>query len=336
MALVGSGLVTSVGFSTQASCAAIRAKLSNPSETRFRDSAGDWIMSHTVELDRPLRGLAKLIQMAAMTAEEALGAVSRDLWPQIPVLLCLAERERQGRVQGLDDEVLTGVCALLGDVRFADDSHAIPQGRVSIGVALLRARQLLYQSKVPAVLILAADSLLCWQTLHSFDQAGRLLNERNSNGFVPGEAASAVLLARSATGPHLSIDGLGFATERVNVDTEAPLRADGLTQAITLALADASRQMHEMDCRLTDISGEQYYFKEAALGVQRTLKQRKQEFDLWHPAESVGEVGSAVGPLLLTVAAEAGRGAYAPGPAMLVHVANDAGQRAALVVHYRV
>jgi 3-oxoacyl-[acyl-carrier-protein] synthase-1 len=184
------------------------------------------------------------------------------------------------------------------------------------------------------VLIVAADSLLTWPTLKTFEEHERLLANRNSNGFVPGEAASALLVSRSAAGPHLEIVGLGFATEPATIEKEEPLRGIGLSLAIDQALQDAGCEMHNMDFRITDISGEQYYFKEAALALSRTLKQRKEEFDIWQPAECIGEVGSAIGPAMLAVAEASGRKAYAPGPAMLVHGANDDGQRAAIVARY--
>lgn len=336
LAVIGTGLVSSVGLSAPAACAAIRAGLTNPTETRFADSAGEWIVSHAVPLDLPLRGLPRLAHIAAMAAEECLVDVPRETWTRIPVLLCVAERNRAGRLEELEEQLLSQMCAALDQAGFAAESSVVPHGRVSAAVALLQARKLLYDTDAPAALIVAADSLLTWPTLQAFEGQERLLTSRNSNGFIPGEAAAAVLVARSARGPHLSIDGLGFATEAASIEKTEPLRAEGLSGAILQSLRDAGCRMHDLDFRITDLSGEQYYFKEAALALSRTLRSRKEEFDVWHPAECIGEVGSAIGPALLAVAEAAGRKAYAPGPAMLLHAANDAGQRAAIVTRYRV
>lgn len=334
MAVVNVGLVTSVGLSAPAACAAIRAGLSNSTETRFVDAAGDWIASHTVPLDQPLRGRAKLAYMAAMVIEESLAATPREDWAEIPLLLCVAERSRPGRLDGLEDRLPEELGELLGNVRFGAQSCVIPHGRVSVAVALLQARKFLYESTAPAVLIVAADSLLTWPTLQVLEERERLLTKRNSNGFIPGEAASAVLVSRSAAGSHLRIAGLGFATEAAHIETQEPLRADGLSRAIVQALQDAGCEMHDLDFRITDISGEQYYFKEASLALSRTLRRRKEEFDIWHPAECIGEVGCAIGPAMLAVAEASGRKGYAPGQTMLVHASNDAGQRTAIVVRY--
>jgi 3-oxoacyl-[acyl-carrier-protein] synthase I len=334
LALVNAGLVTSVGLSAPAACAAIRAGLTNPVQTEFIDASGEPIMSHAVPLERPVRGRAKLAQMAAMVLDECLSRVSQADREQIPLLLCVAERTRPGRLDGLEDELFAEVCELL-DSRFSTASGVIPHGRVSAAVALLQARKILYESDVSAVLIGAVDSLLYWPTLRVFETQRRLLTNGNSNGFIPAEAASAVLVSRPGAGARLSIEGLGFATESAGIETEEPFRAEGLRRAMLQALQDAGLEPHDVDFRITDISGEQYYFKEAALAVSRTLRRRKEQIDIWHPAECIGEVGCAIGPAMLAVAEASGRKDYAPGPTMLVHASNDAGQRAAIVARYR-
>lgn len=333
LAVVRTGTVTSVGLSAPAACAAIRSGLTNPSATRFMDSGGNWINSHTVPLEPPLRGLPKLTHMAAMAASECLHDIPREQWSQIPMLLCVAENDRPGRLHGLEDQLLPDICKLLDGAQLSSASRIVAHGRVSVAVALLHARKLVYEENVPAVLILAADSLLFWPTLQEYDRQDRLLTERNSNGFIPGEAASAILVTRPTTSAHLAIVGLGLATESASIDSEQPLRADGLSRAIMDALADAGCELHQLDFRISDISGEQYYFKEAALAYSRTLRQRKEDFDLWHPAECMGETGSAIGPIMIAVAEAAVRKAYAPGPGILLHASNDGGQRAAIVAH---
>ena len=111
------------------------------------------------------------------------------------------------------------------------------------------------------------------------------------------------------------------------------MRADGLVQAINAALADAQSGYEAIDYRLTDANGEQYWFKEAALAMNRTLRVRKETFDLWHPADCIGETGAAVGPCAYAVALAAACKCYAPGPGVLCHFGDDGGQRTALVLH---
>ena len=334
LAILKTGLVTSVGLTAPSSCAAIRAKLTNPSETRFIDSGGEWILAHQVTLEQPWRGLAKLSKMAAMAIVEALADVPKDEWIQIPLLLCVAEPERPGRLDGLDDRLFQDIQAELG-ATFAPASAIVAHGRVGVAVALAQARKLL-AGGCARVLVTATDSLLTWPTLSHYEREDRLLTAHNSNGFMPGEGAGALLVgAGKGDAGELVCTGIGFGREAAQLDSGEPLRAEGLSLAIKAALADAGCAMHDMDFRITDLSGEQYYFKEAALALSRTLRQRKEEFDIWHPAECTGEQGATAGLAVVALADAACRKAFTKGPNILAHMANDAGQRAALALQFR-
>lgn len=333
--VLGTGLVTSVGMTTAASCCALRAKITNPFETSFIDSSGEWIMAHQVNLDQPCADLTKLVTMAALAIEEALQNINRDQWHRLPMLLCVAETERPGRIAGLDDLLLKQIQGELG-VSFASSSAVVPHGRVSVAMALAQARTLLESAKVPGVLIVSTDSLLSWPTLSYYERGDRLLTESNSNGFMPGEGAGALWVGASGScTPQLLCTGIGFGHELAHINSGEPLRAEGLTSAIKASLNDGGRELHDMDFRITDNSGEQYYFKEATLALSRTLRQRKEAFDIWHPAECIGEAGAASGVAVIAAAREACFKGYAPGHNILTHWANDAGQRAAVILEFR-
>ena len=333
LAIRGTGLVTSVGLSAPAACAAIRAKLTNPSQTRFIGPEGEWIKAHQVPLSQPWRGLERLAHMAAMAIEECLAKVPVDEWPQIPLLLCVAEQDRPGRLEGLDSQLFAHVEEAL-DARFHASSRIVPHGRAAVAVALKLARELIQDSAVPRVLVAATDGLLSWPTLAHYQRNDRLLSKRNSNGFMPGEGAGALLVSHATGYAELLCCGLGFALEPAHIDSSEPLRGDGLTSAIKSALAEADRQMHDMEYRIVDVSGEQYYFTEAALALTRILRRRKEKFDVWHPAECTGEAGALAGIAVLATADSACRKGYSLGPDILAHWSNDDGRRAAAVLRY--
>jgi len=134
--------------------------------------------------------------------------------------------------------------------------------------------------------------------------------------------------------PQLICAGIGFGVEEAHIDSEEPLRADGLCIAIKEALEDASCDMGDMDFRIADLSGEQYYFKEAALAVLRLLRKRKQEFDIWHPADCVGEVGSALAAVMLVYLKAACEKGYSEGNNILAHLGNGDGKRSAMVLFW--
>ncbi len=266
LSIVASGMVSAVGLSAPASCAAIRCALDNFQETRFIDQGGEWLLAASVPLEQPWRGRAKLLKMVARAIDEALRGQPELDCTELPLLLCVAEGDRPGRCAGLDESFLRDLEGELGR-RFHPSSALIARGRVGGAVALLNARKLI--------------------------QGGTVESE------------------------------------------DLPLRADGLTQAVRAALAEAGCGLEQMDYRLTDISGEQYYFKEASLTLSRNLRVLKPKFDLWHPADCIGECGAAIGPALLAVALAASRKGYGDGPNVFCHLGNDAGERAAALLSYR-
>ncbi len=333
IAILASGMVTGVGLDSVSSCAAIRCAIDNFSETRFMDQGGEWIIGSQVPLAQPWRGLPKLVHMVVPAIKECLAQAHNGTPEQIPLLLCLAEKERPGRLKGLDDELLFEIHTALG-TRFHPRSVVIPRGRVAGAVAMEGASRLIHEDRVPYCIIAGVDSLLVAGTLAAYEQENRLLTSRNSNGFIPGEAGAAILVGpvRHSNEPELRCLGIGTGEEKATMHSELPLRADGLVQAFKAAFDDAGCGFEQVDYRLTDANGEQYWFKEAALGMTRAMRVRKENFYLCHTADSIGETGAAVAPATLAHALAATKKNYAHGPGALCHFGSDSGERVALII----
>lgn len=336
LAITGSGMVSAVGLNAPASCAAIRCAVDNFRETRFMDAGGEWIIGSEVPLEEPWRGPAKLVKMLTSVLRECAETDPDVKLDQVPLLLCLAEDERPGRPDRLGPRVFYETEAELG-IHFHPKSELIAQGRVGVVVALHRARQLIVKERVPRVLIAGVDSLLSAPTLRVYEEREQLLTSQNSNGFIPGEAAAAIVIepVRPSDEPQLLCLGVGTGVEKATRDSELPLRADGLVKAIRGALDQTGWTLGAVDFRITDVSGEQYAFKEAALALTRVLRERKEELDIWHPADCIGEIGAAAGPAMLAVLLAAMRKDYSPGPNVLCHLGNDDSKRAAAVLAYQ-
>jgi 3-oxoacyl-[acyl-carrier-protein] synthase-1 len=201
---------------------------------------------------------------------------------------------------------------------------------------MLEARRLIYHAGVRYCIIAGVDSLLTGATLDGYQKRNRLLTSKNSDGFIPGEAACAVLVGppgtNIGTGTELVCTGIGVGHEEATLDSEEPLRADGLVQAFRAAFKEAESSIADIDFRITDANGEQYWFKEAALAVSRTLRVPKEGFTIWHPVDCVGEIGAAIGPCCLGVTLAAVRKKYASGRGPLCHFGGDDGERIALTL----
>ncbi|MDX2419211.1 MAG: hypothetical protein QNK19_17260 [Xanthomonadales bacterium] len=333
LAITGTGLVTGVGLDAPASCAAIRCAIDNFQETRFMDNGGEWILGSEVPLEEPWRGKVKLIKMAAAAIRECLEGNDQIIPELTPLLLCLSEHERKGRIINDDNRFFLDLQDELG-LEFHEESRVIAKGHVAVAVAMKHARRLIQELKTEHVLIVATDSFLTGQTLAHYEEHERLLTSINSNGFIPGEAGAALVIesAHKQAGHELVCVGLGFGVEKAHVYSEEPLKADGLTTAIKQSLEDADVDLGDLDFRITDLSGEQYYFKEASLALLRLLRKRKEEFDIWHPADCVGEVGSALAAIMLAVIKFACEKNYSEGSNSFAHLGNDDGKRSSMIL----
>lgn len=333
IAILASGMVTGVGLTAASTCAAIRCAISNFTETRFMDKGGEWIMGAQVPLEEPWRGRTKLVKMVAPAIKECLASLDGIPPVKVPLFLCVAEPERPGRLDGLDQTLLMEVQVELG-VQFHPESQVIAEGKVSGATALALARQWLYARRSDYCLIAGVDSYLVAGTLAVYEEQARVLTSQDHDGFIPGEAAAAVVVCAPAMAKGVTIQclGIGEGREQATILSGEPLKADGLVTAIKAALADAGCSMGDLDFRIADVNGEQYGFKEATLAFTRILRQRKEHFYIWHPADCVGEVGAAIMPVMLGVLLAATRKKYSLGSMVLCHGAKDNGERIALVV----
>ncbi len=338
LVILAAGMITGVGVSAPASCAAMRCGINNFTDTRFLGRSGQWIVGSEVPLKPPCRGLARLAKMAAAAVGQCLDAMptSSERDPSVALILCIAEEDRPGRLAGLGGPLLLEVERELG-VKFHPESSVVAQGRIGGAIAILRAQNLIHERRHSHVIVAGVDSYLFGPTLAAFEERDRLLTPANSNGFVPGEAAAAVLLSgvAPAWGASLICHGPGFARESATIQSEQPLRGDGMVEAMKAALTAAGIGLEDVDCRISDVSGEQYRFKEVALATTRIRRDHREEFGIWHPADCVGEVGAAAPPIMLGAVYFAMCKKYLAGDTFLAQFSGDDDKRAALVLSVR-
>jgi len=330
VAVAGYGMVTSVGLNAPASAAAIRAGVSNARETTFIDWGGERIVAHAAPLDIPA-GRGRLVRMIAMAINECVSGSAHQTASELPLVLCVAEPGRPGRMDRLDESLIAEIEADLG-IQFAATCRIVAEGRVGGLIGVQYARSLIQNAKADAVVVAGVDGYVSWPTLSAFETRHRLLTSKNSNGFMPGEAAGAVLITAPQVGAVAVCEGIGFGTESATLESGEPLRGTGLAHAIRAAAADADSSVGLFDFRISDVSGEQYYFREGTLAMARLIREPTEEAELWHPADCIGEVGAAAGPIALALAAIAFGKGYAPGPTVLCHFSSDDGKRAAAML----
>lgn len=198
--------------------------------------------------------------------------------------------------------------------------------------ALQHAMATLAQRQCDAVLLLALDSLADPSRLDALVAEGRVKTPDNPTGFLPGEAAVALLLERRdarSTRPPLALVG-------TPISTVEPVGPEGVSPA-------AGRRLHDLLAGLAapmrvrapgtiylDLNGESNRAREWGNILVRA--RRTTRLDTWAtelPATSFGETGAASPLLALLLAAQAFSRQPRAAEVALVAIADDLGLRAA-------
>jgi 3-oxoacyl-[acyl-carrier-protein] synthase I len=336
------GLCCSVGYGLKAAACALRAGMDHFQESHFLDPTGAplavaMLPEHSVWGSARF---ARWIELAIADCLRNAGMEARTAAQPLPVLWLAPE---PGRTGGTDlawhQQVFSHAMHSLG-MATHPLSGVLPLGRAGISEALRQSAQWIGSGQVQQVLLVGADSLLDAATIGALLQQQRLLCPSNSDGFLPGEAAAAVLLcAETGTSHALLVAGAGQGQETGRPDGSAPSRAEGLTNAMREALAQARLDLGAVEFRVSDQNGESFFAREAANAFTRVLPEGADRQATLTLADKIGEVGAAMGPAMLAwlhaLRPQASkRLPTRPGATGILHLANDDGLRAAVVVRY--
>jgi len=329
------GMVTAVGLDAPSSCAAMRARLDGFQQTGFGAGEDSYLTGSPVPLPRNWVGERRMAHLAAAAIIEAFEAVP-EARGQTALILCLAEDDRRGKPFNDSSNLLRRIANIV-QVEPHVRSRIVAYGRPSGHVALDHARKLISGERLRYVMIAGVDSYLTQGAVSAYAGQERILSDDNPNGFIPGEAAAAVL-CMAPKGAGLRLWGLGLSREMASIynTQDLPLRGDGMTTAYNTAFRETGIEMNRLGYRIADLIGEQYWFKQSALASMRLLRGRHDFQDIWSPGESLGNVGAAVVPIMLGMAFTAARKGYAAGDPVLIEASNDAGACGAAVLAARI
>ena len=335
MKFLATGMVSPVGLSAPASCAAIRARISPFGLVPFCDRSFGGVVGAMVQGLKE-KGPARLAAMLADAVRECLDGRERlgKPVPAPPLLVAVGEAGRIDRPEDLPAQLLDDISARLG-VKFAAGSRVVPAGVTGFFELLRDAQRLLDGPARDGCIVAAVDSLMNQQLLWDLDGKQRLKTEINSDGVIPGEAAAAVWVGPAADPrPALAeVLGLGFGDEPSARDRGKPNLGTGLADALRRACRAAGMAIHETGFRVGGMTGERAGFAEATVAVARVKRVRTVDWDLWCPAEKVGDAGAALAACMAVVTTFGFVKKYAPGRSALLSIAAPEGPaRAACIL----
>src|SRR5206468_531406 len=107
---------------------------------------------------------------------------------------------------------------------------------------------------------------------------------------------------------------------------------DALSQCLRTLVASLANKEKRPDVVLCDLNGESYRATEWSYATAKAFRDGQPVPPVVHPADCIGDVGAAIGGILVGLAAFSMKKRLAPWQAVLVWCSSDNGERAACAV----
>ncbi|AGC44004.1 hypothetical protein MYSTI_02688 [Myxococcus stipitatus DSM 14675] len=346
--ILAAGMMTPVGLSAETTAAAVRAGISRIRESdiqdkRFRSLRAGFLAEEllpplTSDPRLPRTGLTARHRRMLRLATRALLQVIPDGEPA-PLFLALPEPMRPTEAP-IGDTFLAHLEVQLGREFDLRQSQVFQQGRAGGMVALASACQALRGGRISTALVGGVDTYLDLRRLTGLDQEERLLVDRATEGFLPGEGAAFLLLGapgearRQQRAPLAHILGVGTGTEEGHRYSDLPYRGDGLSQAFRQLFASDASSTPRIRHVYGSFNGEHFWAKEWGVSYVRHGRRFAEPLRVDHPVEFMGDTGAALGPLMSGLAAMGLAKGYHQGP-ILVWSSSDREARGAVLLGSR-
>ncbi|MES2824580.1 MAG: hypothetical protein V4732_13330 [Pseudomonadota bacterium] len=341
--IAGMGMVSPVGGNVAMTAATVNAGISAYAASDFYSVNGNAVTMALVpneifdemhveigEGDRFSAQHDRIIKMAIMAANEA--STYQSIKQPIPLLMAMTDVPRD-----LSDLVpfiqsLAENCRPIIDPKLTRSFYS---GRAAGIEAIDFAFSYLFDAPQDFILIGGSDSCVEDASLAQLDSAGRLLANQVQNGYAPGEGAGFLLLTRHPElalvreGKIIALHPPGIAEESGHLHSKVVYRGDGLDQAFKRALIN--HQQQNIQYIYSSMNGENYWAKEMGVAQIRNKKSFSENVKIQHPADCIGDVGSATAPILIALAVER-LFKHSKLQTHLVYSSSDTAKRGAIVI----
>lgn len=340
MDIIAVGARTPVGLRAESTAAAIRAGLGRIRHHPFLiDDAAEPVR---VGIDARLDAALAVWQRIAVLASSAIAEVAA----KAPRAVASAERMRvllslpEARPGFAEADAARVVEAIAREAKRLPRLFAVETvGRGHAGVlrGLEVASERIARDEKAIYLLCGAESYLDDRTIAWLEKGNQLIKDGSRDGFTPGEAAGAVLVASEARARQIGapalarVRGVATAVETRPTKGDADCLGEGLAKAVGAAAASLKLPREAIDTVYCDINGERYRTEEWGLAYLRRQHLFKTAgYIFW--AASCGDVGAASGALACVLAVQSWQRKYAEGPRALVCAGSESGVRGAAIL----
>ena len=328
LAIQSIGAITAGGPNAARTMGAIHARIQLFGDTKLAGPAGDRITGALTPLGPKLRGAARVAALGTLALEECAAAAPESPIAR-PLIVCAPTADELGAPEGeLLDRILAAAAFPIDRAR----SRIIARGKEALPEALTLVDTLLRGRQVPGCYLLGADSLVTPERLRRLAADDLLVDGVNSDGFIPGEGAAALLLI-----PHIdratkaTIAGLGTARDG-GLAKGDPATGQAIGQALEQAIAHARVKVAQISLATNDLSGRYALFEELSLAAARPPLATMRRLKMIQPALATGEIGAASGVLSLAALTFYLECEVAKEAAVALFTSEGAGRTAAVLV----
>ena len=272
----------------------------------------------------------RMLRLADKAIAEALSVSNSPLFP--PLFLAGPE-ETPECPKPMDDSFLKHLHKQAKETFNIGKSKLFAQGRASGIEAIAQAWSSLASGSEPFVLVGGVDTYLDLYLLGTLDLHNRILADGVMDGFAPGEGAAFLLLASAQTVKKYSLQPIAnicqpaLANEPGHRYSQAPYKGEGLSQAVTAALATLNGS--KAATVFSTMNGENLHAKEWGVASIRNQSSLAEKLRFEHPADCYGDPGAAAGPIMIGLAALGMNEGQVQGPC-LVYCSSEHEKRGAV------
>ncbi len=300
VSVVGVGARAPLGLSSLQLAMCVRARKFEPQSIALSDKRAQPVgLCYTGGIGGQVYGVHRMISLAAPAIAEALDGVRAALrlgdGASVPLVVSLPEKGRPDHDDRYDREILSMLADASGEALDLEASRSLRCGHAGFAHALVQANALLDAGR-PAVLVGGVDSYFHPEVISWLDRNHRLHAPDEENGFVPGEGAAFLVLARAAKRRLARLLHVETAVEPAGAeDHDGP----NIGEVVSAMLHRALGAVGPIRWLATDLNGERHRASEWDLAAGRAFDPDTQTAR-W--SAELGDCAAASGALFAAIA----------------------------------
>lgn len=279
--VIATGTINALGADPYRTWAFRRAEITGFVGSPFRMPSGNIAAFARVrQLDPRTIGGDRMVTLATRALDSIGGLLARvPTRARLGIALCLPERADPRHAAGSGhyarrriESTIVGPLVERGHDAMAR-TYAL--GHAGFAHALVETGRMLEGGRLDVALVLAVDTYYDPFVLEPLFREQRVLDEDCREGFVPGEAASALLLARPGVArelgaePLATLDSAATNQEVATEDNDVPLLGQGLSRPAVALTKRLKGERRTLDWWLCDVTGEPFRTRELQLAWPR-------------------------------------------------------------------